>query len=168
MTDIHILPALNLLEYVSEYGVILLEVVKSGKWLTKLHADLVALDAQQSIEYKAKFKRLSLLLIRCTEFIKSKRPSSENSTVVNTVLNFGGELLFHEAKVEDLQQQLRYAQNDLHGEVTLIILDLLKSNTAKLDLKSLLPDLFECFRADINQHLSEFKAGSRGWLFDVC
>lgn len=141
-----------------------------GRWLSKLHLVLLELDEQQTEEYKAKFKKLSLLLIRCTEFIKSKRPSSENSTVVSTVLNFGGELLFHEinhAKAKDLQDALRNAQNKLTSEVAFISLSMHCSTTKRMDIKGLLPDLFNSFRSDIDQHLGEFKPGSRGWLFDV-
>ena len=141
-----------------------------GRWLLRLHESLANLDAKQTKEYQVKFKKLSLILIRCTEFIKSKRPSSENSTVVNTVLNFGGELLFHEinqAKAKDLQDALRNAQNKLTGEVALLNAEHLKAETSKADLKAVLPDIFGCFLTDINQHLGEFKAGSRRWLFDV-
>lgn len=141
-----------------------------GDWVRKIHDALKDLDAQKSPRYEAKLKKLSLHMIRCTEFIKSKRPSFEDSAIVNTILSFGGELLFHEvnhAKVEDLLRKLRDAQYDVHREVTLISLKLNCTRTKESDIKSLLPDLFDSFMSDINQHLGEFKAGSRGWIFEV-
>ena len=150
----------------------LAEVCKFGKWLAKLHTVLLdaELNEEQSKEYQTKFNKLSLILIRCTEFIKSKSLTSEDSNVVRTVLNFGGELLFHEvnqAKVKDLQDALCKAQNKLTSEVAFITLNLNCANTRKVDLKGLLPDLFNSFRADIDLHLGEFKTGSRGWLLEV-
>ena len=153
-----------------DYQGIVAEVCDIGAWVHKIHTVLEELDVKQSPEYQAKLKNLSLILIRCTEFIKSKRPSSEDSSAVRAVLSFGGELLFHEvnqAKVKDLQDALCKAQNKLTSEVAFITLNLNCANTRKMDLKGLLPDLFNSFRADIDLHLGEFKTGSRGWLLEV-
>lgn len=57
-----------------------------GDWVRKIHDALKDLDAQKSPRYEAKLKKLSLHMIRCTEFIKSKRPSFEDSAIVNTIL----------------------------------------------------------------------------------
>ena len=108
-------------------------------------------------------------MIQVTEYIRLHRDKEKDSNLVKKCLNFGGELVFRDlikTKIETMRNDLMDSQRRLESEIVSILVEVVTKDRSGEDKKAL-PNLYGSFLSDIDLHLREFKAGSRGWLFKV-